>query len=102
MNIVARRSLRAIGLGLGVVLITWMLFAPIAAFHHIVACGVFAPVVLNAETPDLGGLHWGEYQVRFFLGRFALSVLVWACAIVVLVRRLYRKQKPGLTRGWSQ
>jgi hypothetical protein len=68
----------------GIVLLSWLFFAPIAAWHHIVVCGVLAPVVLNGESPQAGHLLWGQYQLRFFVGRLAVSVVLWSCAVFFL------------------
>jgi hypothetical protein len=73
------------------VVLTWLFFAPIAGFHHIVACGVLAPIVLNGETPQGGRLLWGEYEVRFFPGRFAVSAAIWIASLAVAFRLLHRK-----------
>ena len=96
-NLVAMPSLapqvgRGVALAVGIILLTWIFFAPVAAWHHIVACGVLAPVVLNAESPQAGYLLWDEYEVRFFPGRFALSVILWSFAVYLLFWLLHRKQ----------
>lgn len=39
-------------LAMGIIVPTWLLFGPVAGFHHVIACGVLAPVVLNGETPQ--------------------------------------------------
>ncbi len=82
---------RGAGLAVCFVLLTWLFFAPIAGFHHIIACGVLAPVVLNGETPQGDHLLWGEYEVRFFPGRFAASTAVWITSLVIAFRVLHRR-----------
>ncbi len=74
-----------------VVVLTWLFFAPIAGFHHIIACGVLAPVVLNGETPQGDRLLWGEYEVRFFPGRFAASAAIWMTSVVMAFGLLHRR-----------
>lgn len=82
---------RGVGFALIFVVLTWLFFAPVAAFHHIVACGVLAPVVLNGETPQGDRLLWGKYEVRFFPGRFAVSTVLWIASLAVAYKFLHRK-----------
>ncbi len=83
---------RGIALGLGIGFLSWLFFLPIAGFHHIIACGILAPVVLNGETPQGSHLLWGEYDVRFFPGRFAVSFILWCFAVFLLFKLLYRRE----------
>jgi hypothetical protein len=85
---------RGILLGFVIIIPTIIFFAPLFGFHHIIACGVLAPIVLNGETPGGPGDYiWGTYAVRFFPGRFALSLIFWLAAIWILFR-LFRKRAP--------
>ncbi|HLH55237.1 MAG TPA: hypothetical protein VKY92_16660 [Verrucomicrobiae bacterium] len=78
MQTITSQMGRGILLAIGVVVPTVIFFAPLLGFHHIIACGILGPVVLNAETPpEPGDYVWREYAVRFFLGRFAVSVGLW-------------------------
>ena len=83
---------RGVALAVGFVVLSWLFFAPIMGFHHIIACGILAPVVLNGETPQGTDLLWNEYEVRFFPGRFAVSLLVWGLGLWLLFRLVYRKR----------
>jgi hypothetical protein len=83
---------RGLVLAIGAVILTWIFFAPVVFGHHIVACGVLAPIVLNGETPKGGQLLWGEYEVRFFPGRFAVSIALWGCTVFLLFWFLRRRQ----------
>ncbi|HWQ93668.1 MAG TPA: hypothetical protein VN673_18545 [Clostridia bacterium] len=83
---------RGVVLAFGIIVPTWVLFGPIAGFHHMIACGILAPVVLNGETPQGDRLLWGEFEVRFFPGRFAASLFLWCGAMLLLYWILRRKQ----------
>jgi hypothetical protein len=82
---------RGVWFALSFVVLTWLLFAPIAAFNQIVACGVLAPIVLNGETPQGDRLLWGKYEVRFFPGRFAVSTVLWIASLALASRLVDRK-----------
>jgi hypothetical protein len=85
---ISRRVVFAVGL----VVLSWLFFAPIASFHHLIACGILAPIVLNGETPQGGHLLWGEYEVCFFPGRFGTRFILWISAVLLLFRLSRRKQ----------
>jgi hypothetical protein len=92
MQNIASQIGRGVGLAGGLIVATWLFFAPIAGFHHIIACGILAPVVLNGETPaEAGDYVWGEYEVRFFPGRFAVSLALWLLTLFGLFRLLRRR-----------
>jgi hypothetical protein len=83
---------RSVVLAGGFIVATWLFFAPIAGFHHIIACGILAPVVLNGEAPAQAGDYvWGEYAVRFFPWRFAVSLVLWLLTLFGLSRLLLRR-----------
>lgn len=84
---------RGVWFALCFVVLTWLFFAPVAAFHHIVACGVLAPIVLNGESPQGGHLLWGKYEVRFFPGRFAVSTVLWIASLALASRLVDRRIK---------
>jgi len=90
MRSVTSQIHRGLGFAVGLVVLSWLFFGPIAGFHHIIACGILAPVVLNGETPQGTHLLWGEYEVRFFAGRFAVSFILWCVALFILFRLVYR------------
>jgi uncharacterized BrkB/YihY/UPF0761 family membrane protein len=83
---------RGVILAIGIIVPTWLFFGPVAGFHHMLACGILAPVVLNGETPRGDRLLWGEFEVRFFPGRFAVSLLLWFAAMLLLYWILRRRQ----------
>jgi len=83
---------RGVVLAIGLIVPTWLLFGPVAGFHHMISCGILGPVVLNGETPQGDHLLWGEFEVRFFPGRFAVSLLLWCGSMLFLYWILRRRQ----------
>jgi len=71
-----------------VVVLTWLFFGPIAGFHHMIRCGLLCPVFLDGESPQGGHLMWGEFEVRFFPIRIALSIALWALCLFFVMRFL--------------
>jgi hypothetical protein len=71
------------GIGYAVVLIvpTWLFFAPLAGFHHMIVCGILCPIGLDGEGPIGNHPLWGEYKVNFFWGRFCVSLVLWGACV---------------------
>jgi len=72
----------------GISTLTWLFFGPIAGFHHMIRCGLLCPIFLDGESPEGGHPMWGEFEVRFSLIRFAISIVLWAICVVFAVRFL--------------
>lgn len=90
-----RRVFRGFLLALGLIPTTWLCFGPVAGFHHMYGFGVTFYLMLNGEDPQPGDHMWGEYAVRFFPARFAVSVVLWLLAVFSVfkvVRILSRRQ----------
>ena len=77
------QRVRGVGFASVLILSTWTFFLPIAGFHHMIICGVLGPVCLDGETPRSGDLLRGEYDVKIFPDRFAVSLLLWAGCILL-------------------
>jgi hypothetical protein len=93
MQNVASQVGRGILMAIGVIIPTVFFFAPILGFHHIIVCGILGPVVLNGEAPpEAGDYVWGQYAVRFFPGRFAVSVILWLLVLFGVFRLLRRRK----------
>ena len=74
--------MRGFGYAMILLIPTWLFFAPIAAFHHMVRCGLLCPVFLDGESPRSGvPLFLGEYDVHVFPGRLAISFVLWAICV---------------------
>ena len=73
-------------LAMGLIPITWLFFGPIAGFHHMIGCGITFYLTLDGESPQPGSYMWGEYQVRFFWGRFAVALLLWSISVFILFK----------------
>ena len=91
MRSISSVTLRGFAFVVCLVVPTLIFFAPLAGFHHIVACGVLAPIVLNGEGPLGPDPLWGQYEVRFFLGRFLVSFILWAVSVYFLSRLVNRR-----------
>jgi len=83
---------RGILMAIGVIIPTIIFFLLPLGFHHIYAIGILGPLVLNGETPpEAGDYIWGAFAVRFFPGRFAVSLALWSLAVFVVFRLLRRR-----------
>ena len=71
---------------IGLIPTTWFFFGPIAGFHHMYGIGITFYLVLNGEDPQPGDRMWGDYAVRFFPGRFAVGLVLWAISVFILFR----------------
>jgi hypothetical protein len=71
-----------------IIFLTWLFFGPIAGFHHMIRCGLLCPLFLNGESPEGGHPMWGEFEVRFSIIRFVISLALWAVCIVFSLRFL--------------
>lgn len=89
---------RGIVVALGFVGVTWGFFGPIAGWHHIILCGILAPVVLTAEDAHVPGRpRWGDFDVVIHGNRLLFSVVLWLVAVVVVIllsRRIGRDRTP--------
>jgi hypothetical protein len=79
------------------VLPTWLLFGPIAGFHHHVAFGIFFYMVWNGEDPAPGSFQLIEgYEVHVDPIRLAVSCLAWLmvlASVIILVTAIRRLGK---------
>jgi hypothetical protein len=73
---------------IAIIVLTWLFFGPIAGFHHMIRCGLLCPVFLDGESPEGGHMMWGEFEVRFFPIRMALSIVLWALCLFFAMRFL--------------
>jgi hypothetical protein len=77
---------------------TWFFFGPVAGFHHMIQFGITGYLMLNGENPGPDAYMWGSYEVRLFLGRLAVSVLLWVISVTVVFRWLrYLDSKDFIT-----
>jgi hypothetical protein len=58
-------------------ILSWLLFGPIAAFHHDIGYGVFGYMLSGGEDADPGDFVLFGERYWFFPQRFALSLAVW-------------------------
>jgi hypothetical protein len=90
---------RGIGYAASLILPSWLLFGPVAAFHHMVRCGLLCPVFLDGEMPRSGVPRFlGEYDVHVFPGRLGISILLWFACVFLLfrfVKAVTRIVEPG-------
>jgi hypothetical protein len=76
---------------------SWVLFGPIAAFHHDTAYGVFWYMCSGGEDADPGDFVIFGERFWFFPRRFAMSLAVWLglLAITLFVVRPIRLTSAG-------
>ena len=81
-----RQFVSGILLAMGLIPATWLCFGPIAGFHHIYGFGITFYLMLNGEDSSPGDHMWGEYAVRFFPGRFGVSLVLWLIVVFAVFR----------------
>ncbi len=95
MRLSAKSIIRGVLLTIGVLGPTWLFFFAVLGFHHVYIIGILGSVVLNGETPPRPGDYvWGDFGVRFFPRRFALSFVLWALTVSAVLWVLKKREKP--------
>jgi hypothetical protein len=83
----ARQIVSGFLLAVGLVPTTWFFFGPIAGFHHMIGFGPTFYLMLDGEdAPQPGDHMWGQYTVRFFPGRFAIGLVLWIVAVLIIFK----------------
>lgn len=74
--------------GLGLLLVTLLLFGPLGAFHHMIRFGALGYMVLDADSdgPFIG--HVGDYGVRLSVAALVVTALLWLAAVGAAVALL--------------
>jgi hypothetical protein len=78
---------------LGIGYSTWILFGPIAGFHHLYVFGVFGYMGLDGDGPDPSLPRLCGFGVVFRLVEFAMSILAWLLVAVPLIFGTLRASK---------
>src|SRR5205809_4482804 len=86
MPSISKQVARGVFLVLGTLFPTYLLFGPIAAWHHTYIWGILRPMVLEEEFRVPGRLTWGDADVILFPGRIVASAVLWLlCMVGVLI-----------------
>lgn len=96
MKGIGTQIVRGLVRGFWFVVCTWLFFGPVGGFHHMFRYGVTTYIFLNGEDPRPGHPMWGDYEVVFSPGRFAVAVILWAFTLFVIFKWLkYLDSKPS-------
>jgi hypothetical protein len=85
--------------GIGTVILSFLLFGPVAAWHHTYRFGILGPMILEEEFRVPGRMTWGHADVILSPGAVAGSTVLWLAGITVLW--LLCRQK-GWERGTAE
>ena len=84
---------RGIGYTGALIVPAWLFFGPVAAFHHMVRCGILTPIFLDGESPR-GEIVWEVFGEHFTVIvrpiQFVVSLVLWAVSFYVWIRIVTR------------